>query len=193
VRQLLPAEWTGDPARCRAAGVPEERLACRTKSAIALEGLDRLLAAGVSFGYVLADTGYGASAEFRKALSARGLTWAEGIARTQRVYAADVEVRVPRPRVGAHHGRPRKHPVPTREHASAEDVLAARHWSGSPSATGPRGRSRRASPPCVCAWLTGPRRCAPITSLVSRTGGRSSGSGCSPARRRHLVCPPPPR
>jgi hypothetical protein len=30
LRLFLPAEWTDDPARCRAAGVPEDRLAPRT-------------------------------------------------------------------------------------------------------------------------------------------------------------------
>jgi SRSO17 transposase len=90
LRLFLPGEWTRDPAWCRRAGVPEERLAPRTKGERALEEIDRAIAAGVTCGCVLADAGYGASAEFRQALTARGLTWAVGIAKTQTVYPADV-------------------------------------------------------------------------------------------------------
>lgn len=46
LRLFLPEEWTDDPERCQAAGVPEERLAYRTKLELALEELDRLQAAG---------------------------------------------------------------------------------------------------------------------------------------------------
>jgi SRSO17 transposase len=42
----------------------------RAKGAIALAELDRLLAAGVRFGIVLTDAGYGASAAFRRASGA---------------------------------------------------------------------------------------------------------------------------
>ena len=48
--------------------------------------------AGVSFGAVLADAGYGISAAFRQALSALGLLWAVGIPRIQKVYPADVQM-----------------------------------------------------------------------------------------------------
>ena len=128
LRLFLPAEWTDDVTRCRAAGVPDERLAHRTKGEIALEEIDRVQAAGVTFGCVLADTGYGASTDFRRALSARGLTWAVGIARTQRVYPAEASVRMPRPGRGMHHGRPRTHPVPTHPRASAEAMLTGARW-----------------------------------------------------------------
>jgi SRSO17 transposase len=126
LRLFLPAAWIEEPARCRAAGVPEGRQAYRTKGEIAFEELDRLLVAGVRYGCVLADTGYGANADFRRALSARGLTWAMGVARTQRVYPAAVRVRMPRPGRGIHHGRPRTHPAPTHPRESAEAVLAGR-------------------------------------------------------------------
>ena len=45
----------------------------RSKGGIALAELDRLLAAGLCFGLVLADAGYGASAAFRHGLDARQL------------------------------------------------------------------------------------------------------------------------
>ena len=69
---------------------------------------------------MLADAGYGISALFRHALSERGLLWAVGIPRIQKVYSATVELLPPpRPRTG----RPGKHPVPTEGRISAEDLL----------------------------------------------------------------------
>src|SRR5262249_43614846 len=50
---------------------------------------DRVRAAGVLFGCVVADAGYGLSAPFRQGLTARGLAWAVGIPRHQKVYPAD--------------------------------------------------------------------------------------------------------
>lgn len=79
LRLFLPESWTGDAVRLAKAGVPEDRRIHRTKLEIALEEIDRLRAAGLRFGCVLADAGYGLSASFRQALSARDLTWAVGI------------------------------------------------------------------------------------------------------------------
>src|SRR5919199_1879463 len=92
LRLFLPEEWTSDAERCAAAGVPEDEVVARTKGAIALAELDRLIAAGVRFGLTLADAGHGASAAFRQGLSERGLTWAVGIARNRKVYGADVQL-----------------------------------------------------------------------------------------------------
>jgi SRSO17 transposase len=72
LRLFLPESWTSDPARLNRARVPEERRAYRTKPEIALQEIDRIRAAGVRFGCVLADAGYGLSAPFRQALSERG-------------------------------------------------------------------------------------------------------------------------
>ena len=57
LRLFLPEAWTGDEARLERAGVPAEYRSPRTKSEIALAELDRLIAAGVRFGTVLADAG----------------------------------------------------------------------------------------------------------------------------------------
>lgn len=122
LRLFLPEEWTANPERCRRAGVPDERQLYRTKGEIALEEIDRMLASGVQFGCVLADAGYGTSALFRHALSEPGLLWAVGIPRIQKVYPSTGELfPPPRPRTG----RPAKHPVPTEERISAEDLLAS--------------------------------------------------------------------
>src|SRR5918996_6397736 len=85
LRLFLPERWTGDPARCAAAGVPEAEVVARSKGGIALAELDRLIAAGARFGTVLGDAGYGASAAFRHGLGKRGLVWAVGIPRNQKV------------------------------------------------------------------------------------------------------------
>ena len=85
LRLFLPDSWTADPERMRRAGVPAEFQAARTKPEIAIEEIDRLRAAGLRFGGVLADAGYGLSAPFRQALSARDLRWAVGIPRHQKV------------------------------------------------------------------------------------------------------------
>ncbi len=77
-------------------------------------------AAGARFGTVLADAGYGASAAFRHGLDERGLVWAVGIHRNQKVYASDVQLVPPG-------GRARRL-VPDQEPQPAEDVLATRPW-----------------------------------------------------------------
>lgn len=120
LRLFLPEAWTLDPDRCACAGVPEAMIAPRSKGEIALAELDRLLATGVRFATVLADAGYGASAAFRRGLEARGLRWAVGIARTQKVYEATVQLVAPG-------GRARR-PVPDQAPVSAEAILAAQPW-----------------------------------------------------------------
>ena len=139
LRLFLPEAWTDDPARCDAVGVPAERQRYRTKLTIALEELDRLRAAGVTWGCVLADAGYGISAAFRQALSVRGLTWAVGIPRIQKVYPADVTTTMPVPPPGARRGPPRRHPIPSAISTPAEQGLAAVRWRRLTWRTGTKG------------------------------------------------------
>jgi SRSO17 transposase len=73
LKLFLPETWTSDPERLTRARVPQDQWAPRTKPEIALEEIDRVRAAGMRFGCVLADAGYGRSAPFRQALSERGL------------------------------------------------------------------------------------------------------------------------
>jgi SRSO17 transposase len=120
LRLFLPEEWTADPARCVAAGVPEAEILARAKGAIALAELDRLLAAGVRFGLVPADAGHGTSAAFRRGLDARELRWAVGIARNRKVYDPDVRLVPP--------GGRKRRPVPDQEPRAAEAVPADLPW-----------------------------------------------------------------
>ncbi len=124
LRLFLPESWTNYPERMQRAGVPGTFQAERSKPEIALAELDRIIAAGVRFGIVLADAGYGISATFRQGLSARALLWAVGIPRILKVYPIDVELTWP----AAQRGRPRQHPVPSTDAIAAEDMLAGVRW-----------------------------------------------------------------
>ena len=122
LRLFLPEDWCGDAARRAAAGVPEA-VGYRPKWQIALDEIDRVLAAGGRFGCVLADAEYGKAAEFRHGLSERNLPWAVGILPTQKVYPADVALSYPARKPT---GRPRKHPVPSAASVGAAELLEAR-------------------------------------------------------------------
>jgi SRSO17 transposase len=124
LRLFLPETWIDDQVRLERAGVPVEYRSARAKPGIALTELDRLIGAGVRFRAVLADAGYGMSAPFRQALSARGLAWAVGVPRHQKVYPRDVELVFP----VAARGRPRKRHVPNVLSIGAEDMLAEAKW-----------------------------------------------------------------
>src|SRR3954452_19983534 len=95
LRLFIPENWTSDPVRLKRASVPIEHCTARSKPEIALAEIDRVIAAGVRFGCVLADAGYGSSAPFRHSLSERGLLWAVGISRRQKVYPTDVTMIFP--------------------------------------------------------------------------------------------------
>jgi SRSO17 transposase len=90
LRLFLPDSWTSDISRLKRARVPVEYRTPRSKPEIALAEIDRAIAANIRFGCVLADAGYGLSAPFRQGLTERGLAWAVGIPRHQKVYPVDV-------------------------------------------------------------------------------------------------------
>src|SRR6202048_1231811 len=104
LRLFLPESWTGAPDRV-------------AESA-------RIRAAGVRFATVLADAGYGLSAPFRQGLDARGLKWAVGIPKQQKVYPSDVKLIFP----VAGRGRPRRRHVPDQLSIAAADMLGSAKW-----------------------------------------------------------------
>jgi SRSO17 transposase len=124
LRLFLPREWAIDQPRLERAGVPEAHRAPRAKGEVALAEIDRLTALGLRFGCVLADAGYGNSALFRQALSARGLQWAVGIPKVQQAYGTEVALLWPQARTG----RPRRQPVPSERPVAAEALLADATW-----------------------------------------------------------------
>jgi SRSO17 transposase len=62
-RLYLPKEWTDDRKRCLQAGVPKEEIEFRTKDQLALEIIQHARQAGIKYGWVGADAGYGKSPE----------------------------------------------------------------------------------------------------------------------------------
>jgi SRSO17 transposase len=77
----LPKDWTRDPARLAAAHVPEET-GFATKPRLALGMVERAIAAGVPFSWIVADTVYG-TGEVEMALRRAGKGYVLGIAATQ--------------------------------------------------------------------------------------------------------------
>src|SRR5262245_20486328 len=136
LRLFLPESWTSDRKRLERAGVPAGYQTPRTKPEIALAEVDRVMAAGLRFGCVVADAGYGLSAPFRQGLTARGLAWAVGIPRHQKVYPADVKLIFP----VAGRGRPRRRHIPDVLSIPAEDMLAKAKWRRVSWRAGTKGR-----------------------------------------------------
>ena len=88
------------------------------------------------FGCVLADAGYGLSAPFRHALGERGLQWAVGIPRHQKVYPVDVALIFP----VARRGRPRQRHIPDSKSIAAQAMLTNASWRSVSWRRGTKGR-----------------------------------------------------
>ena len=80
-RLYLPQDWTKNPARLRAAHVPEE-VGFTTKPRLALDMIERAINAGVPFGWVAGDTVYG-TGEVEMALRRAGKGYVLGVSATQ--------------------------------------------------------------------------------------------------------------
>ena len=91
----LPKSWTGDPARCEAAGIPGHA-AFATKPQLARLMIERAVSARVPFAWVAADEAYGDNGPLR--------TWLEAAAHR---LCAGRRARSPCPRRGRPH-RPRR-------------------------------------------------------------------------------------
>ena len=142
LRLFLPESSTNDRVRLKRAGVPVEYRIAHTKPEIALAEIDRVTAAGVRFGCVLADAGYGLSAPFRHGLTARNLIWAVGIPRHLKMYPVDVRLIWP----VAKRGRPRRRHVPDILSMPAEDMLSDAKWQPVSWRTGTKESSKPALP-----------------------------------------------
>jgi SRSO17 transposase len=136
LRLFLPESWTLDRSRLKRAGVPVEYRKPRTKPEIALAEIDRVIAAGVRFGCVLADAGYGPNVQFRNGLTARKLTWAVGIPRQIKVYPAGVKMIWP----VAKRGPPRQYALPETAAVAADDMLVQETWQTISWRTGTKGK-----------------------------------------------------
>jgi SRSO17 transposase len=81
----LPRRWTDDPARCRQAGVPQERTFA-TKPELARQLLERADAAGVSFAAIAGDSVYGDDRALRQYLEARHQPYVLAISSTEHLW-----------------------------------------------------------------------------------------------------------
>jgi len=77
-RLYLPEAWAGDRARRRVAGVPDD-VVFKTKTQIALDEIERLLADGVAKAPIVMDAGYGRATELRDAIAERGMQYVAAI------------------------------------------------------------------------------------------------------------------
>ncbi len=83
----LPRCWTNDPARCAAAGIPQE-VEFATKPALAQAMIGRALDAGVPTRWVAADEVYGADPNLRAELLGRRVGYVLAIGCDRRVPTA---------------------------------------------------------------------------------------------------------
>jgi SRSO17 transposase len=114
----LPQSWTGDPARCRGAGVPRET-AFATKPALAREMIARALDAGAPASWAAGDEVYGADPQLRAELGRRGLGYVLAVAKSHRITTG----------IG---------PLPAIELARRLPARAWQRLSAGPGAKGPR-------------------------------------------------------
>src|SRR3954463_7624099 len=88
----LPAGWTDDRERCRAAGIPDE-VAFATKPAQAQAMLERALDAGVPAAWVTADSVYGDVKDLRVWLEARPIGYVLAVSGKDTIVGADWQER----------------------------------------------------------------------------------------------------
>ena len=92
----LPESWTSDKDRCAAAGVPEDRRSCRSKTELALELLERAVHLGhLRAGWVAADDAFGISPSFREGLAALGIRYVLDVPEGFTVWPAEPEWTTP--------------------------------------------------------------------------------------------------
>src|SRR5712691_11454177 len=104
-RLYLPAEWTADAVRRKAAKVPEA-VVFKTKTEIALGQIEAACLAGLPRGAVLMDAAFGDDTQFRTSITSLGLTYGAGIRPNTSVWAPGSAPVPTQPGTGR--GRPRK-------------------------------------------------------------------------------------
>jgi SRSO17 transposase len=89
----LPQEWTDEPERCRAAGIPED-VTFATKPELARRLVERALDAGAKPAWVVADSVYGADSKLRFFLEAREQPYVLAVTSNQSVWVELTQHRV---------------------------------------------------------------------------------------------------
>jgi SRSO17 transposase len=89
----LPREWTDEPERCRAAGIPEQ-VTFATKPELARRLVERALDAGARPAWVVADCVYGADSKLRFFLEERQQPYVMAVTSQQSVWVELTQYRV---------------------------------------------------------------------------------------------------
>jgi SRSO17 transposase len=114
-RLYLPKEWTDDPARCDAAGIPKSEQPYRTKPELAMEIIKDLVG-NVNYDWVGGDAQYGNSPTLRHFLEEKGKTFVLDVGEGLGVYLSNPEPYVP----AKEEGRGR---TPTRHKSGQTPIL----------------------------------------------------------------------
>lgn len=94
-RLYLPKEWTQDPKRCRAAGIPRPDGVFKSKAELAFEMVQSARKNGVRFSWVGVDGGYGKEPAFLRRLEDHGEVFVAEIHKSQQIYLEDPDPRTP--------------------------------------------------------------------------------------------------
>ncbi len=94
-RLYLPREWTEDPARCEAAGIPENERGYKSKAEFAFEMIVGARHNGVRFSWVGMDGGYGKEPALLRRLEDHGEIFMADVHKDQRIYLEDPDPVVP--------------------------------------------------------------------------------------------------
>lgn len=85
----LPRSWTGERARCRATGIPDE-VDFQTKPMLGRRMLERAFAAGMPAGWVAGDEVYGHDGKLRRWLEQRRQPYVLAVSSDQRLWREDM-------------------------------------------------------------------------------------------------------
>lgn len=94
-RLYLPKGWIEDPARCEAAGVPQDKIVAKSKADLAFEMVLQARQNGVRFSWVGVDGGYGKDPAFLRRLEDHGEVFVAEVHKDQHIYPQDPAPCVP--------------------------------------------------------------------------------------------------
>lgn len=142
-RLYLPQAWLEDAARATEVRLPEG-MVYRTKTDLALELVDQMLAWEVPCWPVVADSFYGNDFSFRQALRQRQLSYAVQVEPTTVIWTEDPNLPLPAPKKT---GRPRQYPPlealpPPQNLEAVAKALPDRAWRTITWREGSRGAQR---------------------------------------------------
>ncbi len=121
VRLYLPEKWTKDCARCKKAGIPEDKRQFKTKEQLAIEVVRHARENKLRFGWVGADAGYGKGPGFCAALEQMGEHFVVDVHLDLNVYLQDPAPYVPT-KISSRGRQPQKYVSKIKGH-TVEEVI----------------------------------------------------------------------